>query len=194
MGGLREARLQVAGASVTIMLAYLGLGAVAGGLSTAILRDGLAVTEEEASMVAGMAMGAAVIVSSVAIIALGLASRGKGHRVSALIAAATSAILTVYPLLGHSAALLYIAAGGIALGGLMLSSTLLAAMAPPESRGTAIGVQQVFNILGAGVGASLGGAASAIGGVGGVVVLAGLAGLASGIVAFTVKPAEAYNE
>lgn len=194
LGGLRSARFQVAGASATIMLAYIGLGAVAGGLSTAILRDGLAASEEEASLVAGIAMGAAVIISSAAIMALGLASRGKGHRASALAATAASAVLAVYPILGPSAAPLYITAGGIALGGLMLASTLLAAMAPPESRGAAIGVQQVFNILGAGIGASLGGAASAIGGVGGVIVLAGMAGVASGIIAFTVKPAAAYDK
>lgn len=182
--GLRRAGLLVALGSYTILAAYIGLGVVTGGLATALLRDGLAGSEGHASRIAGEILGVLVIVSSLVIIALGRIYRpGRGMKVLATASIIGSIAIITYVGLGPTTIYIVLAiiGGGLALGSLILASTILVVSAPPESRGTAVGVQQVFNIVGAGVGAALGGFASAYAGVTGVVVLAGLAGIAASL-------------
>ncbi len=184
--GLRKGLPVVAGGSLVILAAYIGLGAAAGGLATALLAEGLAGSEEEASMKAGIAMGAAVIVSSLSIILLGLAAERLGVEAPALAGLTGSlavALLAAIDPIAH--AHLLVASSGLALGGLMLASTLLVVSTPPESRGTAVGVQQVFNIIGAGIGAAMGGALSGSHGLHAVLTLIAAAGLTSSLIALT---------
>ncbi len=180
--GLRRAGPLVALGSYTIFAAYVGLGVVTGGLPTALVRDGLAASEHDASRIAGVMLGAMVVLSALVILALGRTyTPRRGMALMGASAAAGSLCLALYHVLGpsHAYAALAVAGGGVALGSLILASTVLVASAPPESRGTAIGVQQVFNIAGAGLGAALGGAASQAAGVWGVVTLTSLLGLAA---------------
>jgi len=192
--GLRIGLPAVAGGSLSIMAAYIGLGAAAGGLATALLAEGLAAGEEEASMKAGIAMGAAVIVSSVAIALLGLAAERLGPAAPALaglLGSLAVALLSALDPAGYAA--LLVASSGVALGGLMLASTLLVVSTPPESRGTAVGVQQVFNILGAGVGAAVGGALSGSHGLQAVLAVIAAAGVASSLIALAASARASWS-
>ncbi len=182
--GLRRAGFLVALGSYTILTAYIGLGVVTGGLATALLRDGLAGSEREASRIAGEVLGVMVIASSLVILALGRAYQpGRGMLLLAASSILGSLAILAYIALGPTPlyVVLAVIGGGLSLGSLILASTILVISVPPESRGTAVGVQQVFNIIGAGVGAALGGLASEYVGVTGVIVLAGLAGIAASL-------------
>ncbi len=180
---LASARYQVLLGVWTIFAAYIGLGAVTGGLATAILRDGLALDEREASRITGVFLGASVALSAPSILLLGIIARRMGLRALGLTGIIASIGIGSYLVLGPTTAyaVIGVLGGSLALGSLILGSTVLVAMAPAEARGAAVGVQQVFNIVGVGIGAALGGAVSGYYGVEGVIALSALSAAAASL-------------
>ncbi|BAN90672.1 MFS transporter [Aeropyrum camini] len=170
--GLAASKARVLGAAATMASLYLGFGVLVGGLSTALTGEGVAGGEEEASAVAGMAIGLASLTSLPAFLLAGrLIDAGRG---ALAIASATASALAGASLLAqaHSAGevALFAALYGPLIGAGMTLSTYLAITVPPWSRGTSVAVQQVSNILGVALGAPLGGILSGAMGLEGIAV------------------------
>ncbi len=181
--GLARARGLVASAGILIFLLYTGFGAIIGGMPQALLNDGIASSEEEASALTGAAIGVATLAS----IPLFPLAGGRLDRGSLQHVVTVSSALGVAGLwIASSSMTTHILAGftlyGATIAGLMTASTYLAAQAPREARGTSMAIQQVANIAGVAVGAPLGGVAST----------QGLIGIAS-LVALSLLAAAAYT-
>lgn len=159
VSGLRAAAGPVALGLSIIFTGYLALGLITGGLAPALLKEGIAETERDASAKTGLIIGGAVAASVATMPILGASCDRYGlKRPISLALAASLAGVASYPITSLEAySLIAAAAGGLGLGGILLASTLLLTTAPRESRGSAIALQQVFNILGIAVGAPLGG-------------------------------------
>ncbi len=144
-----------------IFLLYVSFGAIIGGLGPALLSEGIAATEEEASSIVGASVGVASAVSVPLFIASGTAlDRGWGRRILVLSALATIAYwyvatYTKDPLWITTSSLLY----GLPIASFMTASSYMVLHVSQGSRGSASGLQQVFNILGIAFGAPLAGLA-----------------------------------
>lgn len=181
--GLTKARGLVAGAGILIFLLYTGFGAIVGGMPQALLNDGLARGEEEASALTGAAIGVATL-ASIPLFPLAGSRLDKGQLPLVTLASAAIGLAGLWIALtgGTPGILAGFALYGATIAGLMTASTYLAAQAPREARGTSMAIQQVANIAGVAVGAPLGGIASTH----------GLAGIA-GVVAASLLASAAYT-
>ncbi|MCS7107676.1 MAG: MFS transporter [Acidilobaceae archaeon] len=144
-----------------IFTLYLAIGMLAGGLGTSLLTGKVVEEEREARFFAGISLAIATLLSAPLMIAIGYLSDRTRPVTAAALSALISLVglLVVVTLLGISAStvLLAMVVFSFALGGLIVTSTVLVTEVPPSARGTAAGLQQVFNIAGVAVGAPLGG-------------------------------------
>lgn len=182
----RGARSSIAG-GLLILVLYVVFGAVIGGFGPALLKSGVALSEEEAAAITGMGIGIATITSVPVLLTAGrLLDRGAAPVVCVLgtLALSSSQALLLVSLtrqfLVYSFLLL-----GVSIGLLMSLSTYLVLNVPPGGRGLSVGVQQTFNILGVAIGAPLAGLVLELYGVHSMLMVfsaASLAGLSSLVV------------
>ncbi|WP_084593883.1 MFS transporter [Palaeococcus ferrophilus] len=167
-----------------IFFLYVALGIITGGLATSLVYRGLW-EERSARMVVGLGLGVASLVAAGGFFVYGrLLSRitpGKIALYSSLLSSA--GLLTGAAFLSPGQLLVSLGIFGVGISGLMLSSTVFVTDVPPEVRGTSVGLQQVFNILGVTVGASIGGFLAALGPPP-VLIFAGLALVLGGTAIF----------
>ncbi|MCX8196063.1 MAG: MFS transporter [Acidilobaceae archaeon] len=143
-----------------IFLIYVALGVLAGGLGTSLLIGRVVESEREARFLAGISLALTALLSAPLMIALGYLSDLRGPPVASAASAALSllGILAVIALgVSSSTLLLAMAAFSFSLAGLIVASTVLVTDVPTGARGTAVGLQQVFNIVGVALGAPIGG-------------------------------------
>lgn len=176
--GIRGAGRSVAAGLWIIFSLYMGIGVVVGGLATALINEGVAASEEDAARQTGVLVSQSVLISVPLFLILGHLSDKRGLRgiilAGSILPAATLALTLAGGLHLTSLRPLF-AAFGFTLAALLLSSTLLVVRAPPQSRGSAVALQQVSNIAGVVVGANAGG------------VLSGALGLAGVVAAFSAS-------
>ncbi|MEN2998999.1 MAG: MFS transporter [Acidilobaceae archaeon] len=157
----REGGLNLLAGIWLIFTLYLGIGVLAGGLGISLLVGGVVEGEREARFLAGLSLAISAFLSAPLMVLFGYLS-DKSRPVTA---AALSVLLSLAGMVGSvallgistTAVLLAMAAFSLALGGLVVTSTVLVTEVPPGARGTAAGMQQVFNIAGVAAGAPLGG-------------------------------------
>ncbi len=158
VSGLREVGSTVMGGLVVIMFLYVALGIIVGGIATSLVGAGI-LGEREARLVMGVGVGLSSLVATVFFIVNGVVVDRVGVIPVVLYSSLLGAIAFILPTINITA--LTVIAGlavfGVGLAGLMLSSTIMISQAPSRARGTAIGLQQVFNIVGVAIGAPLGG-------------------------------------
>lgn len=156
--GVREAGYSAVAGLWLILTLYLALGVVVGGLPTSIV--GIVVPrEEEARLITGIGISLASLIAVVFFIINGVASDLWGIRVVLLysILASTLGLIFAAATLKPYTILIGFSLFGIGLAGLMLISTILVTNVPAKARGTTVGLQQVFNIVGVAIGAPIGG-------------------------------------
>ncbi len=157
-GMLGESKYSILAGVWLIFSLYVALGIIVGGLAPSLLAGEL-VNERSARMIVGIGLGLASIVASVFFFVHGsIISKVGPQKVVAYSAAISFLAISLGALLGKPPALLAaLGAFGIVLSGFMLTSTVLVTEVPPEIRGTSVGLQQVFNIVGVSIGAPIGG-------------------------------------
>lgn len=156
--GIREAGLPAASGLWLILVLYITLGIIVGGLATSI--SGVVVPgEREARLLTGMGVAASSLVAAVSLVLSGLVSDARGVRLVILYSIALSTLGFILPAAVPSpqTILLGFIVFGVGLGGFLLSSTILVTKVSAKARGTAVGLQQVLNIVGVAVGAPMGG-------------------------------------
>ncbi len=157
--GLKAAKGDLAAGLILVFTLYMSFGMIVGGLGPALRDAGIAATEERAAALTGMSIGIATLVSIPFLVATGrLFDRGNLAPVLVASAAALSGsqlLLLANPGTASLAAAYSIY--GIGLAGYMAGNTYLVLKAPPHARGSAVGLQQMVNIVGVAVGAPLAG-------------------------------------
>ena len=164
VGGIREAGSSVIAGLWVILVLYIALGFIVGGLATSLVKAGV-LEEREARLVAGISVSLSSLVATVFFIVNGLVADRFGVPLVLLYSSIAGfigfAIAAVNPAI--AGIMIGFALFGVGLAGLMLVSTILVSNAPPRARGTSIGLQQVLNIVGIAIGAPVGGVLAGIG-------------------------------
>jgi len=164
VGGIREAGSSVIAGLWVILVLYIALGFIVGGLATSLVKAGV-LEEREARLVAGISVSLSSLVATVFFIVNGLVADRFGVPLVLLYSSIAGfigfAIAAVNPAI--AGVMIGFALFGVGLAGLMLVSTILVSNAPPRARGTSIGLQQVLNIVGIAIGAPVGGVLAGIG-------------------------------
>jgi len=162
--GLIEAGLTVLGGLIVITSLYIALGVIVGGLATSLVSAGI-LEEREARLVAGVGVGLASFIAAIFFIVNGVIADRAGVATVILYSSLVGFAAFILPAVSVSASTVVagLAVFGVSLAGLMLGSTIMVSQAPPRARGTAVGLQQVFNIVGVAIGAPLGGVLAGIG-------------------------------
>lgn len=191
---IRESRARVLGASSLILALYLGFGVIVGGLATSLTGEGLALDEQQASGIVGMAIGLATLSSLPAFILSGIAI-DRGRVLAPVAASSALAIIGALALARSSSyedVILFAILYGPVIGVGMTMSTYLAITVRGEARGTSVAIQQVSNILGVAIGAPLGGVLSQYMGLEGIALGIGasvfLLAILSAVFSRTLKP------
>ncbi len=157
--GLKAAKGDLAAGLLLVFTLYTSFGMIVGGLGPALKGAGIAATEERAAALTGMSIGVATLVSIPFLVLTGrLFDKGRLGPVLLLSAATLSgsqALVLLYPGVAGLAAAYSIY--GVGLAGYMAGNTYLVLKAPPHARGSAVGLQQMINIVGVAVGAPLAG-------------------------------------
>ncbi|WP_225807296.1 MULTISPECIES: MFS transporter [Thermococcus] len=147
-----------------IFFLYVALGIMVGGLASSLVKGEL-VDERSARMITGIGFGFSSIVASVFFFIHGKMTLKAGPQKVAAYSSIISFSAFLLGIVVRTPGLLLgtLGAFGIALSGLMLASTLLVTEVPKEVRGTSVGLQQVFNIVGVSIGSPIGGFIALVG-------------------------------
>lgn len=178
--GFREVGLKLASGLWLIFTLFVALGLLTGGLAVSLATHGVVAGEVEARLISGIGFGLSSLVSAMFFVVNGFLADKRGLRFVTLYSASLSALgfivaaLYVKPML----IIISLALLGVGLAGLMLSSTILVTTVPAKARGTAVGLQQVLNVVGIAIGAPLGGLLAILG-PGAVLITSGLVIMAS---------------
>lgn len=162
--GIREASPSVISGLWLIIVLYVTLGIIVGGLATSI--SGVVVPgEREARLLTGTGVSLSSLVAAVFLVLNGLVSDKRGVKLVILYSIAASTLGFILPaaVLSPQTILLGLILFGIGLAGFLLSSTILVTNVSAKARGTTVGLQQVLNIVGIAVGAPAGGLLAAMG-------------------------------
>lgn len=163
--GFREGGSKLASGLWLIFTLFAALGLLTGGLAVSLVTHGVVARGAEARLISGIGLGLSSLVSATFFVVNGFLADRRGLRFVTLY----SALLSVP---GFMVAALYVkplpiivglALLGVGLAGLMLSSTILVTTVPAKARGTAVGLQQVLNVVGVAIGAPLGGMLAVLG-------------------------------
>lgn len=172
--GLAEAGSSVLAGLWVITMLYVALGIIVGGLGASLVKAGL-MEERTARLAMGVSVALSSFIAAVLFIINGIIADRWGVALivgySSLVGLLGFLVASWNP--GAPTIIAGVGVFGVSLSGLMLASTILVSNAPPKARGTAIGLQQVFNILGVAIGAPLGGILAGVGPEG-VMLSAGL--------------------
>ncbi|MEB3779353.1 MAG: MFS transporter [Desulfurococcales archaeon] len=158
--GLVEARGPILYGLILIFMLYMSFGMLIGGLGQALLNEGLVTEEEEASGILGAIIGISTLVSIPFLTIFGyMADRSSLRRVSVIVGLLVMLfILTTIRAKRLALLVALFSPYGLAIALIMTLSTILVLKAPFESRGTAVALQQVSNIMGVAIGAPVAGA------------------------------------
>ncbi|MCE4598830.1 MAG: MFS transporter [Desulfurococcales archaeon] len=158
--GLVEARGPILYGLILIFMLYMSFGMLIGGLGQALLNEGLVTEEEEASGILGAIIGISTLVSIPFLTIFGyMADRSSLRRVSVIVGLLVMLfILTTIRTKRLALLVVLFSPYGLAIALIMTLSTILVLKAPFESRGTAVALQQVSNIMGVAIGAPVAGA------------------------------------
>jgi MFS family permease len=156
--GLGEEMPSVLAGLWVMLVLYISIGLIVGGLATSLVKAGV-IEEREARLVAGISVSLSSLVAVVFFIVSGLAADRFGVPLVLLYSSISGfigfAIAATNP--ATAGIIIGFAVFGVGLAGFMLVSTILVTNAPPRARGTSIGLQQVLNIVGVAIGAPIGG-------------------------------------
>ena len=158
MRGLGGQLSHVIHSAVTILLLYIGFGAIIGGMPQALLNQGLVGVEEEASAITGAIIGIASLASIPAFIIAGRLTDIRGPA-AALALGGVLVVISQLAILGSTSIYTMMAAAipyGAAIAAVMTVSTFMA-ISVEGARGSSVAIQQIANIAGVAVGAPLGG-------------------------------------
>ncbi|MCC6044472.1 MAG: MFS transporter [Desulfurococcaceae archaeon] len=156
--GLGEVMPSVLAGLWVILVLYISIGLIVGGLATSLVKAGV-LEEREARLVTGISVSLSSLIAVAFFIVSGLAADRFGVPLVLLYSSISGfigfAIAATNP--ATAGVMIGLAVFGVGLAGLMLVSTILVSNAPPRARGTSIGLQQVLNIVGVAIGAPIGG-------------------------------------
>ncbi|WP_240910957.1 MFS transporter [Thermococcus sp. MV5] len=161
---LREFKYTVFAGLWLIFSLYVALGIMIGGLAPALVGGGV-LEERSARLVVGIGLGLSSLVASVFFSLHGALIPKIGLLKVVVYSAMLSFLIFISGtlVLTPTTLILVLGAFGVALAGFMLVSTILVTEVPPEVRGTSVGLQQVFNIVGVSIGAPVGGLVALVG-------------------------------
>jgi len=164
VGGIREAGSSVLAGLWVILVLYIALGLIVGGLATSLVEAGI-MGEREARLVSGLSISLSSLVATAFFLISGLVADRFGAGIVLVYSSIAGALGFLLAAFKPTAVgvVTGLAIFGVGLAGLMLVSTILVSNAPPRSRGTSIGLQQVLNIVGVVIGAPVGGVLAGVG-------------------------------
>jgi MFS family permease len=147
-----------------ILVLYIALGLIVGGLATSLVKAGI-MGEREARLVSGLSISLSSLVATAFFLVSGLVADRFGAGIVLVYSSIAGALGFLLAAFKPTAVgvVTGLAIFGVGLAGLMLVSTILVSNAPPRSRGTSIGLQQVLNIVGVVIGAPVGGVLAGVG-------------------------------